>query len=134
MIIEGIGELKHEQELVYGNYEVLAVYIDKEGNRYIAELNLDMHGMNNSWQALEYVISPINVTDLIDMLENRLSIEEAFRKNGVVYLAGFNEEYDLLSQKISSDEVQPNMLPESGIMFELSNDKIVRYIERLKNL
>lgn len=133
MIIEGIGELKHEQELVYGNYEVLAVYIDKEGNRYIAELNLDMQGYD-SWQALEYVISPINVTDLIDMLENRLSIEEAFRKNGVVYLVGFSEEYDLLSQKISSDEVQPNMLPESGIMFELSNDKIVRYIERLKNL
>ena len=133
MIIEGIGELKHEQELVYGNYEVLAVYIDKEGNRYIAELNLDMQGYN-SWQALEYVISPINVMDLIDMLENRLSIEEAFRKNGAVYLVGFNEEYDLLSQKISSDVVHPNMLPESGIMFELSNDKIVRYIERLKNL
>ena len=140
MLIEGIGELKHEQELVYGNYEVLATYIDEEGYRYIAlteymdeiPVTYSIQGCN-LWQTLEYIIAPISVVDLIDMLENKLSVEEAFRKNGLAYLVGFDEDYNLQSKKISAEKLTPNMLPEPGVMFELSNDNIGTYVEKLKH-
>ena len=121
--IDGIGELRIEEYLVYGNEPIL--FSCRNGNSYLRYLVM----MYDS-DIFEYVIAPITPHDLAGMLENRLTMEEAFRNNGVIYFTHLKNDM-ICAKKYDSKDFPSKFLPKKGEFFDLKFNYIDKYISIL---
>lgn len=121
--IKEIGQLFLEKILVSFDVPILFVCTDYENRRYLC-LNLDDEDGKN-------IIAETNNKYLLDMLQNKISMDKIFRnslnkKNIIV-------EYDYKNKKIIStavdaEKISAEMLPKENEYFELSNKEIDDYI------
>ncbi len=120
-----IGQMYIEKELVVGNEVVLFVCIDCDGKRYLF--------MTYDSYESEYVISPITNRNLVRMLTNKITMEEAFRNSDVIYksMDKGNEAIDL--ETFSSTEFDSEMLPVKGEYYELTPGFLSEYIDELNS-
>ena len=120
-----IGQMYIEKELVVGNEVVLFVCIDCDGKRYLF--------MTYDSYESEYVIAPITNRNLVRMLTNKITMEEAFRNSDVIYksMDKDNEAIDL--ETFSSSEFDPEMLPVKGEYYDLTPGFLSEYIDELNS-
>lgn len=120
-----IGQMYIEKELVVGNEVVLFVCIDCEGKRYLF--------MTYDSYELEYVIAPITNRNIVLMLTNKITMEEAFRKSDIIYksMDKGNEAIDL--EVFSSSGFDSEMLPVKGEYYELVPEFLNEYIDELNS-
>lgn len=119
-----VGQLYKEIDLVYGNEPVLFVCKDSFGQRYLF--------MTYDSVAMEYVFAPVTSHQLLDMLENRVTMEQTFRNCREI---DTTEEADgiITVKRHSSPDFSKDMLPDAGEFFELDSDEISSYITSLKS-
>ena len=125
--VKKLGQLYEEEVLVYGNEPVLFVCIDDNRQRYLS-MPYDSYMLN-------YVIAAISEKDLIAMLENRISMDKAFRKNGIIYYTEENnsdESDELEVTAYAADQFPEDHLPDAGENYDLKFDWVDQYIKLLK--
>ena len=123
--IEGIGKLYIEKELVVGLEPVLFVCVDDKKNRYLIMTYDSDEGI--------YVYRRINKDELLDMLENRVTMEQTFRRGERIYKTFISENNDSLGARgYNADEFPGDMLPDKGENYEIDSEYIQRYIRSLR--
>ncbi|MCM1218370.1 MAG: hypothetical protein NC548_28115 [Lachnospiraceae bacterium] len=124
--LEKIGKLYVEEELVVGIEPVLQVCVDRAGyNRYLVMTYDSGEG--------EYVLCRIESRALLDMLENRRTMEETFRAANRIYKTRAAADSDCLQlDETEACEFPAELLPDKGAYYEISSEYIRKYIERLK--
>lgn len=121
------GKLYLEKILVTFDVPILFVCVDYENRKYLC-LNVDD-------QDMKYVIAETDAGQLVDMLTNIIPMETVFRNSakGQLIIAEYNAVEDvIISQVIAANIVSSALLPQSGAMFELSDNIIKDYIEHLR--
>lgn len=84
----------------------------------------------------EYIVANVNNSLLLDMLRNKITMEQVFRKsmNGKLIHINYNfDECSFESFEENVSEVNAENLPDVGTYFELCNDKIELYEQLLEN-
>lgn len=125
--VVGIGKLETEINLIVGYEPVLFVCreINNHNNRYLFMTYDSFDGI--------YVFRKINESALLDMLNNKKTMEETFRSADCIYETYVSEEDNLLKYKIfSSSEFDSSRLPDKNEYFELRSDYILQYIDMLQ--
>lgn len=123
--IKGIGELRIEEYLVVGDEPILFSCRICNSNQRFLVMMYDSYNF-------EYVVSPVSAYDLADMLDNHISMEQTFRKNGIIYLT--HGQYDnVIVDKYDSSLFPSELLPEKDEFFDLKLSYIDRYISLLRN-
>lgn len=124
--VENIGQLYEEIVLVYGNEPVLFVCLDDRNQRYLC-MSYDSFSFN-------YVIAHITTDHLIEMLENKITMSQAFRSEKKIYFTEENEEDDscLHLTAYESNAFPADHLPDSGEYYELDFKWVRDYIQKLK--
>ena len=102
--IKGIGKLYFVADLVYGNEEVLFVCQSRMGNLYLIETY-------DSWEE-QYIIAETDIDTLEKMIDNKLTIKEAFKKSDKIYVTELTKN-KLVAHKFQS--FPSDMLPKDGI-------------------
>lgn len=124
--IKEIGKLYVEEELVVGIEPVLQVCVDEPGyNRYLVMTYDSGKG--------KYVLCRIDSRVLVDMLENKRTMEETFRAAGRIYMTHALTDDLLQAAAYEADEFPADMLPDKGAYYDISSEYVQRYVERLKN-
>lgn len=98
------------------------------GERYITLLYDDEKG--------EYLLAKTNNIKLLGMLNKKITMRELFENaiNDERFVAKYDydkEEY--VMERIEKNELSDNMLPKRNAYFELENEVIADYIEKLKS-
>ena len=122
--IEGIGNLVIEELLVVGDEPVLFVCTDQKSvDRYLI-MTYD------SYESV-YVISRLSPHIICDMLENKITMDEAFRSASEIVMT---KEMNgvIVAEKYDPFLFDEKLLPQKGAFFELNFDYIKRYISVLK--
>lgn len=122
--IEGIGKLYLEEELVVGIEPVLVVCMDEMKNRYLIMTYDSYEGI--------YVYSKIEKTELLDMLENRVTMEETFRRGDKIYMTSAEEDGTLKSVGYPAADFAGEKLPDVGEYYEIDSSYIQKYIKALR--
>ena len=122
--IENIGDLYIEIVLVYGNEPVLFVCVNENEQRYLFMAY-------NSYES-KYVFIKSDKEALLDMLQNKCSIEQTFRNAGEIYYSHEDLEENLVYDVYDSLEFDAEKLPKVGMMFELDFPFIRDYIKKLE--
>ena len=122
--LEGFGPLYRQADLVTGNGPVLFVCVDEHGDRYLV--------ITYDPCVSEYVFARIGDTCLADMLENRITMEQAYRNADIIWLTEDTEGEKLKVKACDPKSFPPDMLPAAGRYFELQTGYISRYIDSLK--
>lgn len=119
------GQLYKEIDLVYGNEPILFVCMDRNKRRYLC--------MTYESAAFNYVIAHIKTIDLINMLENKVTMEKTFRLADYIFYSeeGVNEN-SLSLDRYASHFFPADKLPEKAEYYELDFEWIVQYIKKLK--
>lgn len=124
--VEDIGTLYKEIDLVVGFEEILFVCATKYSNERYLIMTYD------SSEAI-YVMRKIGKKDLLEMLDNKITLEQTFRHTDFIYETYINENSDFLKcKKIKSNEYPANKLPKKGEYFDLKSRHIERYKNELK--
>jgi len=122
----GIGNLIIEELLVVADEPILFVCVDgKSEDRYLI--------MNYDSYESEFVISKIKPSTLSEMLENKITMAEAFRRASHILLTK-KVGGEIHFEKYDPAEFSDDMLPERGTFFELDFDYIRRYVSVLKQI
>lgn len=124
--IQGIGKLYTDIELVVGFEPVLFVCTveDDVNNKYLV-MTYDSYGG-------VYILRKINNKELLDMLENRVTMEETFR-NGTSILKTYIDDSDNMQYEMFvPTEFDGCFLPRKNEFLELKSRHILSYIERIK--
>lgn len=125
--VEKIGKLYVEEELVVGIEPVLQVCVDQQKyNRYLVMTYDSGEG--------EFVLCRIAPKALLDMLENRKTMEETFRAAGRIYVTSALEDGRLKLAESKACEFPADKLPDKGAYYDISSEYIQKYIKRLKNV
>lgn len=124
--VEKIGKLYVEEELVVGIEPVLQVCVDQQKyNRYLVMTYDSGEG--------EFVLCRIEAKALLDMLENRKTMEETFRAAGRIYMTSALEDGRLQAVSYEADKFPADRLPDKGAYYDISSEYIKRYVEKLRN-
>lgn len=124
--LEGLGLLSVEIELVVANEPLLFVCMDESGrNRYLV--------MTYDSLEEEYVLTKISPTVLIHMLNNQITMEQAFRSGSAIYATVGRMNGQLLCRKYDPSRFSPEKLPEAGAFFNIHSNYILRYLHRLQS-
>lgn len=124
--VEKIGKLYVEEELVVGIEPVLQVCVDQQKyNRYLVMTYDSGEG--------EFVLCRIEPKALLDMLENRKTMEETFRSAGRIYMTSALTDELLQAVSYEADKFPADRLPDKGAYYDISSEYIKRYVEKLKN-
>lgn len=122
------GQLYLEIALVSFDIPILFVCLNSEKKRFLC-LNV---GENND----KYVICEVNNNQLLDMLTNSLPMEDVFRsciRNRILIAEYDYDTEEIKTNLINSFEISGDLLPKKGAYFELSNKKIMDYIDLLRS-
>lgn len=122
--IDGIGKLYLEEELVVGIEPVLVVCVDEVKNRYLIMTYDSYEGI--------YVYRKIEKIELLDMLENRVTMEETFRRGDKVYMTSMGEDGMLKSEGYPVADFDGGKLPDVGEYYEINSSYIQKYIKALR--
>ena len=121
----GIGKLYVEEELVVGIEPVLFVCIDDKNNRYLVMTYDSYNGI--------YIYRKIESDELLDMLENRNTMERTFRLGKRIYKTFIEENSNILGvEEYDSQTFSGSMLPDVGEYYEIHSEYIQKYIEKLR--
>ena len=124
--IEEIGILNMEIELLVGLEPVLFVCI-LEDNPNIKYLVMTYNSAKTT-----YVMRRINNEELLLMLDNKITMEEAFR-NGNEILKTYTLGEDIYVEKYDPSEFDENMLPKKGVTYNINSQYILNYKDKLRN-
>lgn len=125
--IKEIGQLYLEKVLVSFDKPILFVCTDYENRRYLC---LDVEDDNE-----RIIVAQVDVQRLVDMIENRVTMEEVFRtstQNSLIVAEYDYANREIVSTSRSSQHIEEDSLPKKGAYFELWNDEIKMYNEFLK--
>lgn len=124
--IKGIGKLYTDIELVVGFEPVLFVCTveNDTNNKYLMMTYDSCNGI--------YVIRKIDNKELLDMLENKVTMEETFRNGTSIIKTYIDDSDDMLYEIFESTEFDANLLPRKGEFLDLKSRHILSYIEKLK--
>ena len=123
--IRGIGKLYVEEELVVGIEPVLLVCIDDKNNRYLVMTYDSYNGI--------YIYRKIESDELLDMLENRNTMERTFRLGKRIYKTFIEENSNILGvEEYDSQTFSGSMLPDVGEYYEIHSEYIQKYIDKLR--
>lgn len=126
--LEEIGCLYQEEILVFFDIPLLFVCKDEKNQRYLVLCEDEEEGI--------YIAVRCEKNDILQMLLGKVSMEQTFRKveDGRVIkieynfdTSGFEYSYKAIND-INEDE-----LPDKDVLYKVTNEKIRRYIEKLKN-
>ncbi|MGM9604734.1 MAG: hypothetical protein ACI3XG_06680 [Faecousia sp.] len=124
--LESLGLLSVEIELVVANEPLLFVCMDEsEKNRYLV--------MTYDSLEEEYVLAKTTPAVLIRMLNNQITMEQAFRSAPAIYATVGRKNGQLLCRKYDPSLFSPEKLPEAGAFFNIHSDYILRYLHRLQS-
>ncbi len=123
--INGIGRLEIEIDLVIADESLLFVCHEEacHANKYLFMTYDSFEGI--------YVFRKISDDELLDMLENRVTMEQTFRNGeyiGQTYVQGEILCYD----RYEPEKFDGARLPDQGEYYELQTAYILRYINVLK--
>lgn len=125
---EGIGQLYIEEVLVYGDFPVLFVCIDDNKQRYLC--------MAFDPFESQFVIIRISTEKLIDMLENRISMEQTFRDADEIITTEDSESSDnnadIVLTANDSSTFPADHLPVVGECYDLPSEWLNTYLTQLK--
>lgn len=123
--INGIGKLYIEIELVVGYEPVLFVCTvnEKPNEKYLVMTYDSYNGV--------YVMRKIDNSELLDMLMNKVTIEETFRNGNVILKTFIGDSGILEYESFAPLEFDKNLLPRKGEFFELESRHILSYIDSL---
>lgn len=121
-----LGQLYVENVIVEGNEPVLFTCFDTTQQRYLIEMLDSYIG--------KYLIVPIQTNDLLDMLQDKITLEETFRKQSIAYFTAFNDDFDLVLEAVENSKIPSDSLPASGEYLELATLKIKEYIRQLSRI
>ena len=121
------GVLEQEMILLHLDVPVLFVCRNEAGRKFLTLCLDEEEGC--------YIMAELVDNDIVQMLEKQCTIEETFRKsrNNVMYMTTYNLEkkrFDV--EVIQVDDVLDEDLPDKGAFFTVSNNKIERYLKKLK--
>ena len=112
--------------MVVYNEPVLFVCVDEYDNKYLV--------MAYNPYMLEYVFIRVRDTDLVNMLENRITMEQVYRNADIIYLSGDSENEELKVETYNPKSFPSDMLPVAGRYYELQIDHVNRYVDELKTI
>lgn len=126
--VVGVGNLYTEKELVVGVEPVLFVCtVDgNEKKRYLVMTYDSYEGI--------YVMIKIDNKQLLDMLENRVTMEETFRKGTEIIKTYIDDEGNMRTECFQPGDFDGDLLPRKNEYFELKSRHIISYIEKLKKI
>ena len=101
--VDRIGNLEEETILVYGNEPVLFVCTDEEKNKYLVE-TIDAFEGN-------FIIAQIEDNVLNEMINNKITMYNAFKQSKKLFYTSFDKDYNLKSKVYSSDKIPDELLP-----------------------
>lgn len=118
-----IGQLYIEQVLVHGDEPVLFVCVDDENQRYLC--------MAYEPEMLKFVMIKISTKQLLDMLENKVSMEQTFRSAEKIITteenADLNSDIDLILAANDSKTFPADRLPKPGAYYNLNIGRVTAY-------
>lgn len=79
-----------------------------------------------------YDIRKIDNKELLDMLENRVTMEETFRNGTSIMKTYIDASDDMLYETFKPAEFDTNLLPRKGEFFDLKSRHILSYIKQLQ--
>lgn len=127
-VINGV-ELWLEQVLAEYDYPVLCTCIDKNNNRYLSLCSDPDKG--------KYIVAHISCEVLLKMLNNSITMIEAFKKADCIYgiVSNSDDPSEDIVTILQFSKIDKDDLPDESAYFNLlSSEKDLRkYIERLKN-
>ena len=123
--VENIGILYEDRELVVGIEPVLFTCLSERGEHYLF--------MTYDSMECDYVFVKLNVSQLVAMLKNRMTMEKTFRSASAICETYLDEEEVIRYKEYSPEEFSASKLPERGEYFELSSNYIRDYIHKLKS-
>ena len=100
------------------------VCVDEYDNKYLV--------MTYNPYMLEYVFIRVRDTDLVNMLENRITMEQVYRNADIIYLSRDSENEELEVETYTPKSFSADMLPVAGRYYELQIDYVDRYVDELK--
>lgn len=121
---DGLGQLYRQVDLAVGNEPVLFVCVDAYDNKYLV--------MTYNPYMLEYVFIRVRNTDLVNMLENRITMEQVYRNADIIYLSRDSENEELKVETYNPKSFSSDMLPVAGKYCGLQIDYVNRYVDELK--
>ena len=121
--IEGIGKMYMENELVVGVETVLFVCINDEG-RWLFMTYDSAEG--------DYVFCKIEENTLVQMLNNEITMEEAYRKAGYIGETFIDEEGKMKFDRYETGSFSSERLPNEGAYYDIKSEYINQYICELQ--
>jgi hypothetical protein len=122
--LNGVGILRIEEYLVVSNEPILFTCKNEKTNQRFLVMLYDEENF-------EYVVSPVSAYDLADMLDNQISMEQTFRKKGIIYFT--HGQFDqVIVEEFDSKSFSSDYLPEKDEFFDLKPNYIDRYISALR--
>ena len=127
MEVKNIGQLNYEKIIVRFDIPLLFTCTDINDNRYIVVCADEDKGI--------YVVGKTNISDLLHMLKNDITMYDYFRQREELYTISYDyDSGEFVWEPTSQDLISDDMLPDKGADLELSNAAICDYIEQLKNI
>lgn len=121
--IDGIGKMYMENELVVGVETVLFVCINEEG-RWLFMTYDSAEG--------DYVFCKIEENILVQMLNNEITMEEAYRKAGYIGETFIDKEGKMRFDKYEAASFSGERLPNKGAYYDIKSEYIKQYICELQ--
>lgn len=126
---KNIGQLYIEKVLVHGDEPVLFVCVDDNNQRYLC--------MAYEPEMLRFVMIRISTDQLLDMLENKLSMDRTFRLADEIITteenADSNSDIDMILTANDSRTFPADHLPKAGAYYNLNFGWVKDYIAQLKD-
>lgn len=125
--IQGIGKLYIDIELVVGFEPVLFVCTveDNIDNKYLVMTYDSYNGI--------YILRKIDNEELLNMLENRVTMEQTFRNSATILKTYIDDASDNLKyETFDGGTFDEKLLPKKDEFFELKSRHILKYIENIK--
>lgn len=124
--IQGIGKLYVDIELVVGLEPVLFVCtVEGDVNKKYLVMTYDScNGI--------YILRKIDNKELLDMLENRVTMERTFRNSASIFKTYIDESDNLRFKIFEGLTFDEKFLPRKNEFFELKSRHILKYIEKIK--
>jgi hypothetical protein len=125
MSFEGIGKLEIEEEFIVVDEPVLFAAVSEDNKRYLV--------MAYDSAMCEFILVRISNKDLIDMLQNKITMEQTFRKQNEIIETHY-EDGHIKCYKYNSSKFSGDKLPRKGEYYELEYQYINDYIAKLESL
>lgn len=122
--IKDMNQLYVEEELVVGVETILFTCVSDNQEKYLVMTYDSYEG--------QYVIIKITNEKLLEMLQQKITIEQTFRQGEEILLTKWNEKLECLDyERYQSEEFPDEMLPEKGVYYTIKSQYILDYIKEL---